>query len=99
MILGRYTKDHSHPIGSENLIFNRIPPDVRRQIEQDLRAGIRPSIVLARARGNVHTEKNLSTLASQAPRREEFIKSRDIHRVLKKVEAETIHLDAQDGQS
>lgn len=45
-ILRRYTKDHSHPIGSENLIFNRIPPDIRHQIEQDLRASIRPSVVV-----------------------------------------------------
>ncbi|KAK7013804.1 hypothetical protein R3P38DRAFT_3362725 [Favolaschia claudopus] len=51
-ILGRYEASHSHPIGGANLIFTRIPPAVRQRIEEDLRAGIRPDVVLARARGN-----------------------------------------------
>ncbi|KAJ7602616.1 hypothetical protein DFH06DRAFT_953877, partial [Mycena polygramma] len=35
-ILGRYEDSHSHPIGSQNLIFTHIPPAVLRQIEEDL---------------------------------------------------------------
>ncbi|KAF7372286.1 hypothetical protein MVEN_00088300 [Mycena venus] len=67
-ILGKCENSHSHPIGAENLIYTRIPPEVQSKIAQDLRDGIRPDIVLARARGNVHTEHNLPNLASQAPR-------------------------------
>ncbi|KAF7371481.1 hypothetical protein MVEN_00002700 [Mycena venus] len=98
-ILGKYDNSHSHPIGAENLIYTRIPPEVRYKIEQDLRDGIRPDIVLARARGNVHTEQNLPHLASHAPRPEEFIKAKGVPRIQKKIEAGTIHLDAQDGRS
>ncbi|KAJ7104927.1 hypothetical protein C8R44DRAFT_587581, partial [Mycena epipterygia] len=97
-ILGRYENNHSHPIGSQNLIYTRIPVAALLKIEEDLRAGVRPEI-LARARGDVHTEKNLPDLMSQAPRREEFIRQRDVCRVQKRIEAENIHLDPHDGKS
>ncbi|KAF8184356.1 hypothetical protein K438DRAFT_1474762, partial [Mycena galopus ATCC 62051] len=97
-ILGRYETFHSHSTGAENLIYTRIPLATLQRIEEDLRSGIRPEI-LSRARGDVHTEQNLPNLVSQAPRREEFIKRRDIRRVQKKIEAETVRLDPQDGRS
>jgi hypothetical protein len=35
-ILGRYENEHSHPIGSQNLIYTHIPAAVLHQIEDDL---------------------------------------------------------------
>ncbi|KAJ7697853.1 hypothetical protein B0H17DRAFT_858058, partial [Mycena rosella] len=94
---------HSHPIGSQNLIYTRIPVATLLQIERDLRDGIRPEVVVRpfspRARGGVHSEQNLPGLLSQAPWREEFIKQRDVHHIKKKIKAETIRLDPQDGRS
>ncbi|KAJ6542164.1 hypothetical protein DFH09DRAFT_1041288, partial [Mycena vulgaris] len=106
-LLGKYESEHSHPIGSQNLKYTHIPDAVLHQIEDDLRRGVRPEIVvstsllshLARARGGVHTEQNLPLLLSQAPRREEFIRQRDVRRIQKKIEAETIRLDPHDGKS
>jgi hypothetical protein len=46
IILGRYENEHSHPIGSSNLIYTRIPAAVLRKIEDDLRDGVRPEIVV-----------------------------------------------------
>ncbi|KAF8206761.1 hypothetical protein K438DRAFT_1475563, partial [Mycena galopus ATCC 62051] len=98
-ILGRYKNEHSHPIGLQNLIYTNIPAAVFCRIEDDLRAGPHPEIVLARAHGGVHTEQNLPVLLSQAPHHEEFIKRRDVHLIQKKIEAETIYLDPNDGKS
>ncbi|KAJ7025760.1 hypothetical protein C8F04DRAFT_926919, partial [Mycena alexandri] len=98
IILGKYEDSHSHPIGSENLIYTRIPLAVRQQIEDDLRAGIRPEITVSLT-ASLQILRNLPNLASQAPRREEFIKPRDVRRIQKKIEAETIRLDPRDGQS
>ncbi|KAJ7672561.1 hypothetical protein DFH06DRAFT_95942 [Mycena polygramma] len=80
-ILGRYEDSHSHPIGAENLIYTRIPLDIRHRIKQDLRDGIKPDVVLARARGNVHDEQNLPNGIPRAPRREQFITKRDVRRI------------------
>ncbi|KAJ7074857.1 hypothetical protein B0H15DRAFT_735480, partial [Mycena belliarum] len=99
VILAKYEDSHSHPTGSQNLIYTRVPAAIMLQIERDLRDGIRPEIVLARARGGVHTESNLPNLISVVPRREEFIRRRDIHRIEKKLDAEIIRLDPLDGKS
>lgn len=47
IILRKYEDSHSHPIGSENLIYTRIPLDLHQQIEDDLRAGIQPDITVS----------------------------------------------------
>jgi hypothetical protein len=46
-ILGKYEDSHSHPIGAQNLIYTRIPPEIRRKFEEDLRDGIRPEIAVS----------------------------------------------------
>ncbi|KAJ6623225.1 hypothetical protein B0H10DRAFT_2213615 [Mycena sp. CBHHK59/15] len=90
-ILGRYENNHSHLIGSQNLIYTRIPAVAR--------AGVRPEIVHELVAMYLHTEKNLLDLMSQAPRREEFIRRRDVRRAEKRIEAKNIRLDPHDGKS
>ncbi|KAJ6521964.1 hypothetical protein DFH09DRAFT_1330856 [Mycena vulgaris] len=98
-VLGRYENTHSHDTGSDNLIYTRIPAAALYKIEKDLRDGVRPDVVLKRARGGVHSEVNSPKLIAHGPRHEEFITQRDVHRIQKKIEAETIRLDPQDSRS
>jgi hypothetical protein len=46
-LLGTYENDHSHPIGSQNLIYTHIPAAVLCRIEDDLRNGVRPESVVS----------------------------------------------------
>ncbi|KAJ7687489.1 hypothetical protein B0H17DRAFT_1136217 [Mycena rosella] len=101
-VLGLYITEHSHPTGDANIIFTRIPLQTRGKIEELLRQGMRPDLVLNQVRGNVHTEDNLPTLTQEPARREEFINSRDVGRIQKpqkKIEAETVRLNRNDGLS
>ncbi|KAJ7608302.1 hypothetical protein DFH06DRAFT_1017888, partial [Mycena polygramma] len=43
---GRYEASHSHPIGSANLVYTRISNVVKNKIEDLLRQGVRPDIVV-----------------------------------------------------
>jgi hypothetical protein len=45
-VLGRYEGSHSHPTGSDNLKFTRIPLSTREEIGKLLREGVRPEIVV-----------------------------------------------------
>ncbi|KAJ7150786.1 hypothetical protein C8R46DRAFT_1305589, partial [Mycena filopes] len=102
VLLGLYLPDHSHPIGRENMVYTRISAETRAEIERLLREGMRPDLVLNKTRGLVHTEDGLLALGDQPARREEFINARDVHRIessQKKIEAETVRLNANDGLS
>ncbi|KAJ6537429.1 hypothetical protein DFH09DRAFT_1091012 [Mycena vulgaris] len=87
-VLGRYNHEHSHPTCDINARFVRIPAETQ-------------------VPGNIHTEGQLDQLGSQASKRNEFIAAADSRqsRLLtrfnrqKDIEAETIRLDIQDGQS
>ncbi|KAF8142257.1 hypothetical protein K438DRAFT_1636014 [Mycena galopus ATCC 62051] len=72
-ILGRYENYHSHPIGSQNLIYTNIPAAVLCRIEDDLRRvhvrkflsypfppppSPRPRKVHQTARRSSHSEEN-----------------------------------------
>ncbi|KAJ7673456.1 hypothetical protein B0H17DRAFT_947186 [Mycena rosella] len=98
-VLGCYTHEHSHPTGDANARFIRIPVDTRLRIAELLRMGVDRARVLQEVRGNVHTEDNLDGLRSHPSARNEFITAADIRQIEKDIEAETICLDAQDGQS
>ncbi|KAJ6592787.1 hypothetical protein B0H19DRAFT_920796, partial [Mycena capillaripes] len=99
MILGLYVPEHSHPTGDDNVRYTRIPLQARAEIENLLREGMRPDLILNKVRGNVHTEDQLAALEEQPARREEFINSRDVHRIEKKIAAETVRLHQSDGLS
>ncbi|KAJ7162754.1 hypothetical protein C8R43DRAFT_880251 [Mycena crocata] len=47
IVLGRYEDSHSHVIGNDNLIYTRIPQATIKKIEDDLRAGLRPDVVVS----------------------------------------------------
>jgi hypothetical protein len=45
-VLGLYIAEHSHPVGNANVIYTRIPVEIRAEIERLLRDGMRPEIVV-----------------------------------------------------
>ncbi|KAJ7436515.1 hypothetical protein B0H11DRAFT_1754820 [Mycena galericulata] len=105
-VLGRYTHEHSHPTGDANARFVRIPAETRLRIAELLRMGVDRARVLREVQGNVHTEDNLDGLRSRPCARSEYVVMPlevhtiiDMSRFQKEIEAETIRLDAQDGQS
>lgn len=46
-VLGLYVAEHSHPIGDANVKYTRIPPHTRNEIEELLRKGMRPDLVVS----------------------------------------------------
>jgi hypothetical protein len=46
LVLGLYVAEHSHPIGDDNVVYTRIPPHARAEIERLLREGMRPDLVV-----------------------------------------------------
>jgi hypothetical protein len=45
-VLGHYTSEHSHEIGSKNARFTRLEKETREEIEQMLRLGVEPKKVV-----------------------------------------------------
>ncbi|KAJ7926587.1 hypothetical protein B0H13DRAFT_2313305 [Mycena leptocephala] len=97
--LGRYTHEHSHPTGDANARFVRIPIETWLRIAELLRMGVDRARVLQEVRGNVHTEDNLDNLRNRSSACNEFITAADIRQIEKDIEAETILLNSQAGQS
>ena len=46
-VLGHYETQHTHPTGSENARFTRLPTETRIQIAELLRSGISPKKIVS----------------------------------------------------
>ncbi|KAJ6523817.1 hypothetical protein B0H19DRAFT_874803, partial [Mycena capillaripes] len=98
-ILGNYCDEHEHPLGNNNLRFTQIPKDTRKYIARLLRFKVAPEhIVRSEKTSTFFTDPYL---APSAPSRSwtEFIQLCDICQIKKEIEAETIRLHLNDGQS
>ncbi|KAJ7480565.1 hypothetical protein FB451DRAFT_1446379 [Mycena latifolia] len=98
-VLGCYLNEHSHPTGDANARFIRIPEETRLHIVELLRMGIDPARVLKEVQGHVHSEDHLNELRSRPAARNEFVTAANVRHIQKDIEAESIQLGAQDGQS
>ncbi|KAJ7113248.1 hypothetical protein C8R43DRAFT_903346, partial [Mycena crocata] len=101
VILGRYTDQHNHPLGAANLRFTRIPTETREYIASLLRMEVKQDAILrAVHRGAYDGDTEFDDVnCAYVPTRAEFIQLSDIRRIAKDIEAETIRLHPDDGQS
>ncbi|KAJ6552239.1 hypothetical protein DFH09DRAFT_833175, partial [Mycena vulgaris] len=101
-ILGSYTEDHDHPLGTANLPFTRIPKETREYIAGMLRFKMAPEHILKLLHDGVYNQDRLFDPDLDdgiAVSRTEFIELRDIRKIQKEIEAETVQLHPDDGQS
>ncbi|KAJ6496886.1 hypothetical protein DFH09DRAFT_854266, partial [Mycena vulgaris] len=102
IVLGKYPDAHDHPLGNANLPFTQIPSDTREYIAGLLRLKVSPEHVLKIVHRGVYEgddifQQDLDNNFVAA--RTEFIELRDIRRIEKEIEAETVRLHPDDGQS
>ncbi|KAF7371682.1 hypothetical protein MVEN_00024400 [Mycena venus] len=100
-VLGNYTVEHNHPVGNENLRFTRISHETREYIAGLLRLKVSPNFILQLLHGGVyHNDSGFEDDENGAvASRNDFIQLRDIRRIEKAIEAESVRLDPDDGQS
>ncbi|KAJ7491810.1 hypothetical protein B0H11DRAFT_1629894, partial [Mycena galericulata] len=96
-ILGNYRDDHDHALGNANLPFTQIPRETREQIAGLLRMKLEPEYIVWVYNSDDLFDQDFDTDFVAA--RTEFIQFRDIRRIQKGIEAETIRLDPDDGRS
>ncbi|KAJ6490439.1 hypothetical protein DFH09DRAFT_947897, partial [Mycena vulgaris] len=102
IILGNYSAAHDHSLGNANLPFTQIPTETREYIAGLLRLKVSPDYILkilhcGAYEGDEGFEHDLDdTLVAT---RTEFIELRDIRRIEKQIEAETVRLHPDDGLS
>ncbi|KAJ7175420.1 hypothetical protein C8R46DRAFT_835699, partial [Mycena filopes] len=95
-ILGNYRDEHNHDLGNANLPFMQIPKETREYIASLLRLKISPDhIVLYDDDDLFDSDLDDNFVAS----RTEFIQLRDIRRIQKDIEAESVRLNPDDGLS
>ncbi|KAK6988248.1 hypothetical protein R3P38DRAFT_2804725 [Favolaschia claudopus] len=102
VVLGDYRDQHDHSLGNANLPFTQIPRETREYIAGLLRFKVDPDHILRLVHRGVYDNDNLfeedfddGFVAS----RTEFIQLRDIRRMQKEIEAETVRLHKDDGVS
>ncbi|KAJ7110912.1 hypothetical protein C8R44DRAFT_533129, partial [Mycena epipterygia] len=101
-VLGNYSAGHNHPIGNANLRFTQIPKDTREYIAGLLRLKVMPEHILHLIHQGVYDADDLfenDLTGGPVAHRAEFIQLRDIRRIEKDIEAETVRLHPDDGLS
>ncbi|KAJ7636454.1 hypothetical protein FB45DRAFT_742753 [Roridomyces roridus] len=101
-VLGRYIEDHDHPLGRENLPYTRIPKETREFIAGMLRLKVSSEKILEMVLNGVYDNDDFLDRdddETMTASRTEFIQLRDIRKIEKDIEAETIRLHPDDGQS
>ncbi|KAJ6557623.1 hypothetical protein B0H19DRAFT_884853, partial [Mycena capillaripes] len=97
-----YADVHNHPLGNDNLPFTQISHETREYIAGLLRLKVSPNHILKLVHGDVYNDDNTfeddddnGVVAS----RNDFIQLKDIRRIEKAIEAESVRLHPDDGQS
>ncbi|KAJ7161195.1 hypothetical protein C8R46DRAFT_1285283, partial [Mycena filopes] len=102
-VLGSYKDDHNHALGNANLRFTSISKDTREYIAGLLRLKVAPEhIVRVLLHRGVYDDDDLFEHdfdGSSVANRAEFIQLRDVRRIQKEIEAETVRLHPDDGFS
>ncbi|KAJ7665805.1 hypothetical protein B0H17DRAFT_951239 [Mycena rosella] len=104
-ILGNYCDMHNHPLGDANLPYTQIPKETREYTAGLLRLRVAPDHILKLLHRGVYEddgplENDLDdTDDTGVATRAEFIELRDIQSIQKDIEAETVRLHPDDGQS
>ncbi|KAJ7119830.1 hypothetical protein C8R44DRAFT_538578, partial [Mycena epipterygia] len=101
-VLGNYSTGHNHPTGNANLRFTQIPKETREYIAGLLRMKVMPEHILRLLHQGVYDADDLfenDFNAKPVAHRAEFIQLRDIRRIEKDIEAETVRLHSDDGLS
>lgn len=96
-ILGSYKEVHSHPLGSDNARFTRIPHHVREFIAQQLRNKVDPDEILRVVHQGAFDDP--LALKDRKVVRTDFITLADIRYIAIGIEAETIRLAKDDEES
>ncbi|KAJ7605973.1 hypothetical protein DFH06DRAFT_1019876, partial [Mycena polygramma] len=101
-VLGNYSEDHNHAIGNENLRFTQIPRETKEYIAGLLRLKVSPDHILQLIHHGVYNndddfERDFDDTFVAS--RNEFIQLKDIRRIEKEIEAETVRLSPDDGLS
>ncbi|KAJ6592498.1 hypothetical protein B0H19DRAFT_921216 [Mycena capillaripes] len=102
MVLGNYKDEHNHPLGNENLRFTRISKETREYIAGLLRLKVSPSHILQLVHQGVYNQDDIFDVdrdEDATASRNEFIQLQDIRRIEKAIEAETVRLHPDDGES
>ncbi|EDR06483.1 uncharacterized protein LACBIDRAFT_328884 [Laccaria bicolor S238N-H82] len=103
VVLGVYQSEHMHMIGQENACFTCLPDAAHTEIERLLHSGMEVKEVL----NTIHrkeaykesTNLNMSSPSEEAVNRKQLTTFRDVYRIQKSIEEETIHLAGGDGPS
>ncbi|KAE9406646.1 hypothetical protein BT96DRAFT_742295, partial [Gymnopus androsaceus JB14] len=97
IVLGSYQATHNHAIGYENLRFTRISLESCELIAGDVQNGVSTDDIIKKLHANAYSEFNESL--QQPVSRDSFITVRNVHRIKRAINAETITLASDDGQS
>ncbi|KAJ7712892.1 hypothetical protein B0H16DRAFT_1211608, partial [Mycena metata] len=99
LILGNYHSEHNHPIGNPNLRFTQISKETKEYIAGLLRLKVAPDHILHLLHHGVYNHNDLfehDQDGSSAAARNKFIQLRDIQRIEKNIEAESVRLHPDD---
>ncbi|KAJ7206518.1 hypothetical protein GGX14DRAFT_637440, partial [Mycena pura] len=100
-VLGSYINEHDHPLGNENLQHTRVSKETREYIAALLRLGVAVEHILKTLHRGVYSadSENFDTYENLVAVRNEFIQLKDVRRIEKEIEKETVQLDPDDGRS
>ncbi|KAJ6527305.1 hypothetical protein DFH09DRAFT_935668, partial [Mycena vulgaris] len=101
-VLAKYSDTHNHALGNANLRYTQIPADTREHIAGLLRLKVAPQHILQLMHREVYDKDDIFENDLQdtvVANRAEFIELRDIRRIQKDIEAETVRLHPDDGLS
>ncbi|KAJ7092325.1 hypothetical protein B0H15DRAFT_777313 [Mycena belliarum] len=102
IVLGKYNDAHNHALGNANLRYTQIPKETREYIAGLLRLKVTPEHILHLIHRGVYDSDALfegEFDGDAVAARTEFIQLRDIRRIEKDIEAETVRLNPDDGLS
>ncbi|KAJ7030977.1 hypothetical protein C8F04DRAFT_885187, partial [Mycena alexandri] len=96
VVLGTYHNERNHPTGNANIRFTQISKETKEYIAGLLRMKVAPEHILRLLHhGTYDHDGDGASVAA----RNEFIQLRDIRRIEKQIEAESVRLHPDDGES
>ncbi|KAJ7730819.1 hypothetical protein B0H16DRAFT_1329762 [Mycena metata] len=100
-VLGNYRDEHNHPLGNANLPFIQIPKETREYIAGLLRLKTSPDHIVSAlyTTGIVSAPPTPPRSVDRDLDDQFFIQLRDIRRIQKEIEAESVQLYPDDGVS
>ncbi|KAJ7340844.1 hypothetical protein DFH08DRAFT_619576, partial [Mycena albidolilacea] len=101
-VLGNYKDEHNHALGNENLRFTQISKEAREYIAGLLRLKVSPNHILQLIHNGVYNQDDFFGCdqdGKTSAARNDFIQLWDIRRIEKAIEAESVRLHPDDGQS